>query len=56
MTNPLKYGEKGAPNIPSITSDKQHPDRGLDTARVFVVPKDGTINLTGSPPVIGTPH
>ena len=47
---------KDAPNIPSIASDRQHPSEELDAARVFVVPKDGTIRLIGAPSVIGTPH
>ena len=47
---------KNAPNIPSITSDRQHPSEGLDTARVFVVPKDGTISLIGAPSALGTPY
>jgi len=46
----------GSPNIPSITFDTQHPSEGSDTARVFVVPQDGTIRLIGSASVIGTPH
>ena len=47
---------KDAPNIPSIASDRQHPSEGLDAARVFVVPKDGTIKLIGTPSIIGTLH
>ncbi len=47
---------ESSPNIPSITFDTQHPSGGSDAARVFVVPKDGTIRLIGAPSVIGTPH
>ncbi|MBD70360.1 hypothetical protein CMK21_09560, partial [Candidatus Poribacteria bacterium] len=47
---------ESSPNIPSITFDRQHPSGGSDAARVFVVPKDGTIRLIGAPSVIGTPH
>ena len=44
------------PKQPSLNSTKQHPGIGLDCARVFVVPKAGTIRVTGAPVCVGTPY
>ncbi len=44
------------PNQPSLISSKQHPGIGLDCARVFVVPRSGTVRVTGAPVCVGTPY
>ena len=41
---------------PSLNASKQHPGHGLDCARVFVVPKTGTVRITGAPVCVGTPN
>ena len=45
-----------APNQPSLISSKQHPGIGLDCARVFVIPRSGTVRVTGAPVCVGTPY
>ena len=42
--------------LPSLNSSKQRPARGFDCARVFVIPKPGTIRVTGAPVCVGTPY
>ena len=42
--------------LPSLKSSKQRPAIGFDCARVFVVPKAGTIRVTGAPVCVGTPY
>lgn len=41
---------------PSLNSTKQHPGHGIDCVRVFVVPKAGTVRITGAPVCVGTPY
>ncbi len=41
--------------FPSLNSSKQHPGSVSDSVRVFVVPKPGTIRVTGAPVCVGTP-
>ena len=42
--------------FPSLNSSKQHPGSGSDSVRVFVLPKPGTIRVTGAPVCVGTPY
>ena len=42
--------------FPSLNSSKQHPGHGIDCVRVFVVPKTGTVRITGDPVCVGTPY
>lgn len=42
--------------LPSLHSSKQRPASGFDCARVFVLPKSGTIRVTGAPVCVGTPY
>ena len=44
------------PHQPSLTASRQHPGPGLDCARVFVLPKDGAVRVTGAPVCVGTPY
>ena len=39
---------------PSLNASRQHPGHGIDCARVFVVPKTGTVRITGAPVSVGT--
>lgn len=41
---------------PSLNASRQHPGHGIDCARVFVVPKTGTVRITGAPVSVGTPY
>ena len=41
---------------PSLKASKQHPAIGRDSARVFVLPKDGVVRVTGAPVCVGTPY
>ena len=41
---------------PSLNASRQHPGHGMDCARVFVVPKTGTVRITGAPVCVGTPY
>ena len=40
--------------FPSLNSSKQHSAIGVDSARVFVVPKAGTVRVTGAAICVGT--
>lgn len=41
---------------PSLNASRQHPGHGVDCVRVFVVPKTGSVRITGAPVCVGTPY
>ena len=50
------YDTWGHHGFPLISPPRLHPINGLDCARVFAVPKAGSVRLTGAPVCVATPH